>query len=67
MKIQLTTIQRKKLEDLWFVYGNNGPKSTLRRHKFIQGFVEHGEDYRSFYKPDEEVIEKVDAILGDST
>lgn len=62
--VTLTSEQRRKLEELWFVYGNHGPKSTLRRHRFIQGFLKHGFDYRRFYKPDKEVLEKVDKILA---
>lgn len=62
-KVNLSPEQRRKLEKLWFIYGNHGSKSTLRRHKFIQGFLEHGHDYRDFYKPDRELLEKVDTIL----
>lgn len=31
---------RRKLEKLWFVYGNYGPKCTPENHKFIQRLVE---------------------------
>lgn len=63
LKDPLTSDQQRQLEKLWFIYGNHGPKSTMPDHKFIQGFLEHGEDLREFYKPSKEVIEKVDLIL----
>lgn len=62
-KVELTDLQRKKLEKLWFIYGNNGPKSTMTRHKYIQGFLEHGYDFFKFYEPDKEVFEQVWTIL----
>ncbi len=61
--IQLTKSQKKKLEDIWFVYGNRGPKHSERGHKFIQRFLDMGYDLRSLYKPPKEVIEAVDDIL----
>jgi hypothetical protein len=43
--------QRKKLTHLWLhVYGNNGPKHTHHNHRFIQNFLEHGEDTEAFYR-----------------
>lgn len=48
-KIIITPEQRKALEKLWFVYGNNGKKSTSGNHHFIQGFLEADEDRRDFY------------------
>lgn len=41
--------QRKKLNKLWFIYGNGGPKSTKGNHSFIQGFLERNSDDRDFY------------------
>lgn len=64
MEVTLTKDQRPRLEKLWFLYGNHGQKSSPAGHKFIQGFLEHGEDLRDFYKPQKEVLEKVDAILN---
>jgi len=55
--------QRKKLEDLWFVYGNNGEKHTMANHKFIQGFLEHNQDLRKFYKPSMTLIKKVNKLI----
>lgn len=46
----LTADQRKKLEALWFIYGNGGKKATLGNHKFIQGLLEHGENNLKTYK-----------------
>lgn len=46
----LTYEQRKALENLWFEYGNNGPKHTWGNHKFIQGMLERGEDDRDFFR-----------------
>jgi hypothetical protein len=31
-EIQLTNARREKLERLWFVYGNHGPKMTPGNH-----------------------------------
>lgn len=47
--INPTKEQIKKLKDLWFVYGNGGPKSTLFNHKYIEGFIEFNEDRKQFY------------------
>lgn len=47
--MKLTENQVKELEKLWFVFGNNGKKSTLFNHKYIQGFLEAGEDRKEPY------------------
>ena len=39
-RVELTGGQRARLEALWFVYGNHGPKATMENHGFIQGFLE---------------------------
>jgi|SRR5215207_8558832 len=44
--VTLTDSQRERLEHLWFVYGNHGPKTTPGNHQFIQGLLEHGLDLR---------------------
>jgi hypothetical protein len=44
--VTLTGPQRERLEHLWFVYGNHGPKTTPGNHQFIQGLLEHGLDLR---------------------
>jgi hypothetical protein len=41
-RVELTDGQRARLEDLWFTYGNHGPKATTENHGFIQGFLERG-------------------------
>ncbi len=46
----LTKEQLKCFSDLWFIYGNDGPKCTMLNHKLIQGFYEYGEDRRDIYK-----------------
>jgi len=56
--------QRKFLEDLWFIWGNNGLQHTMSNHKFIQGILEHGEYDAKFYKPDRSLVSIVDSILG---
>jgi hypothetical protein len=61
--IALTDDQRKQLEKLWFVWGNRGSKHSMGNHKFIQRFLDSGEDHRDFYKPDTELIALVDKIL----
>ena len=62
-KVVLTEGQRERLENLWFVYGNHGPKATMENHGFIQGFLERDSDERDFYKPTEECLAAVDAVL----
>jgi hypothetical protein len=44
--VTLTTEQRTRLERLWFIYGNYGPKSTPGNHSFIQRLIENGIDER---------------------
>ena len=44
--VTLSGWQRERLERLWFVYGNHGPKTTPGNHQFIQGMLEHGIDIR---------------------
>jgi hypothetical protein len=44
--VTITDAQRGRLEHLWFVYGNHGPKTTPGNHQFIQGLLEHGLDLR---------------------
>jgi hypothetical protein len=62
--VLLTDEQRSRLENLWFVYGNHGPKATMENHGFIQGFLERDADERDFYRPTEECLAVVDAVLG---
>lgn len=63
MTVKLTQAQRKALEKLWFVYGNNGPKHTRANHRFVQCFLENGEDGRGMFKPSLELRDAVDAIM----
>jgi hypothetical protein len=44
--VTLTAEQRIRLERLWFIYGNYGPKSTPGNHSFIQRLIENGIDER---------------------
>src|ERR671913_268011 len=44
--VTLTGPQRERLERLWFIYGNHGPKTTPGNHQFIQCLLEHGLDLR---------------------
>lgn len=64
--VTLTDSQRGRLERLWFVYGNHGPKSTPGNHTFIQGFLEHGLDLRDMrgWRPTAECEAAVDAVLA---
>src|ERR671917_49424 len=68
--VTLTPEQRRRLENLWFIYGNYGPKTTRGNHSFIQGLLERGEDERPLrikgYIPTEECERAVDEILGRS-
>jgi hypothetical protein len=70
-RVTLTDIQRERLERLWFVYGNYGPKTTPGNHQFIQGLLEHGLDHRPLQtqrtakrdRPTAECEAAVEAIL----
>ncbi len=44
--VTLTDEQHRKLERLWFIYGNYEPKTTPGNHSFIQGLLERGRDER---------------------
>lgn len=67
--MQLTTIQRKRLQKLWFIYGNDGPKHTHYNHRYIQNLLEHGEDSEELYRQQEaealtdECVGKVKEII----
>lgn len=69
--IILTDTQRKGLEKLWFVYGNEGKKHSHCNHRYIQNFLEQGEDTESFYKQSakndltQECVDAVKAVLND--
>lgn len=70
--VTLTGGQRERLERLWFVYGNYGPRTTPGNHQFIQGLLEHGLDLRSLQtrrtpkreRPTGECEAAVDAVLA---
>lgn len=61
----LTDGKRERLENLWFVYGNHGPKATMENHGVIQGFLERDSDERDFYRPTAECLAAVGAVLAD--
>ena len=51
----MKTLSKKKIEQLkklWFIYGNNGKKYSLKGHKFIQCFIEDVEDRMKHAKCD---------------
>jgi hypothetical protein len=66
--VTLTQEQREKLERLWFVYGNHGPKMTKGNHSFIQGLLERGQDERPLkqggWMPTKECEQAVDRLLA---
>ena len=71
--VTLTPAQRKELERLWFVFGNRGPKATYgNHHQFIQGFLEHGRDFRPLFttrtpkrdRPTPECEQAVERVLA---
>jgi hypothetical protein len=66
--VTLTHEQREKLERLWFIYGNHGPKMTKGNHSFIQGLLERGRDERPLkqqgWMPTEECEGAVDKVLA---
>lgn len=55
--------RRKLIEDLWFVYGNNGKHHTLTNHKYIQQLLEWGKDHRDFYRPSKQCLAAVQSIM----
>ena len=69
--VTLTDAQRERLERLWFIYGNYGPKTTPGNHQFIQGLLEHGLDLRPLQtkrtakrdRPTEECEAAVEEVL----
>jgi hypothetical protein len=69
--IILTELQRKKLEKLWFVYGNEGKKHSHCNHRYIQNILEQGEDTEAFYKQSakndlaQECVDAVKSVLND--
>jgi hypothetical protein len=67
-KVRITAKQRRKLERLWFIYGNGGPKMNYEDHGFIQYLLEQGRDARTakkpLYKPTPECEAAVDAVLA---
>ncbi len=72
--VTLTEAQRDRLEHLWFVYGNYGPKTTPGNHQFIQGLLEHGLDLRPLQTrrtakrdlPTVECVAAVEKVLSSS-
>jgi len=54
---------QQALERLWFVFGNNGPKSTMGNHKFIQRHVEGRSHEARYYKPTMECREEVNRAI----
>lgn len=63
-QLLLSEEQLKKLEKLWFVYGNGGKKCTMPNHRFIQNLIEGSKDYRDFYPITKDCIKAVDEILN---
>ena len=65
--VSLTPGQRQRLENLWFYYGNYGPKTTPGNHSFIQGLLERGQDERPLkqrgYMPTEECEQAAERVL----
>lgn len=66
--VEITEEQRRRLETLWFHYGNRGPKTTRGNHSFIQGILERGQDERPVsrksYMPTAECESAVERVLG---
>ena len=61
--LSLTEGQERQLKRLWFIYGNGGTYHADSNHKFIQRLLDAQQDQRDFYRPTEECIAAVDAIL----
>lgn len=68
LKVNLSTKQIEELNKLWFMFGNNGKKSTLFNHKYIQGFLERSEDRKIPYVEGREILKskgKLEAAITD--
>ena len=71
-RVILTDAQRERLERLWFIYGNHGPKTTPGNHQFIQGLLEHGLALRPLQTkrtakwdiPTDECVAAVEAVMS---
>ena len=69
-QIILSDEQRRLLEKLWFIFGNNGKKHSHCNHRYIQNILEQGEDTEAFYKQSpkndltQECIDEVKNILN---
>jgi hypothetical protein len=71
-RVAVTDAQRERLERLWFIYGNHGPKTTPGNHQFIQGLLEHGLDLRPLQTkrtakrdiPTDECAAAVEAVMS---
>jgi hypothetical protein len=71
-RVAVTDAQRERLERLWFIYGNHGPKTTPGNHQFIQGLLEHGLDLRPLQTkrtakrdiPTDECVAAVEAVMS---
>ena len=63
-QVAISAEQRGRLERLWFIFGNYGPKHTMPNHYFIQGFLERGLDERDFNKVTPECLTAVDEVLA---
>jgi len=35
--MKITEEFQEQLKELWFIYGNHGPKHSMMNHRFIQG------------------------------
>jgi hypothetical protein len=70
--VALTDEQHERLEQIWFYFGNYGPKTTPGNHSFIQRLLENGIDERSLHNkrtpkseiPTPECERAVEAILS---
>lgn len=62
--VTITASQRKFLEDLWFLWGNNGRLHTMSNHKFIQCILERGDYDTKFFSPNKLLVSVVDSILS---
>lgn len=56
--------QLRFLEDLWFLWGNNGKKHSMDNHKFIQGILERRDWDNKFFHPDDVLVGVVASILA---
>ena len=58
----MTSVQRKAVGFLFFLYGNAGPKYTKGNHEFLRRTL-NGEEHADHYQPDDECREALGRVM----